>query len=272
MLITGLLAALLAAGQALAQQDAPPADDKARATVEQAIEALGGEKFLKVREIYYRGNYYFWRKGQSSLPLPFVQYIRLPDKLYQEMGEKKRKRISVYNLEKNEGWIIEGRDLREANKQEMDGFRRAVKHTIENLLRSRLNEPGVKLFYYGQDSVSWKQRAEAVELVDAENDSVVIFFDVSTHYPIKIEYQDPDEKTGRRIKIEEEFSNWHSVGGVITPFRTDIYHDGELTMQAFYDSDGVAYDVGLPEELFAKPSLDEKQRKKLLERVKIPKR
>lgn len=272
MFITALLVALLVAGPALAQQNAAPSDDKARATVEQAIRALGGEKFLKVREIYYRGNYYFWRKGQSSLPLPFVQYIRLPDKLYQELGEKKRKRISVYNLDKNEGWIIEGRDLREANQQEMDDFKRGVKHTIENLLRGRPNEPGVKLFYYGEDSVSWKQRAEAVELVDAENDSVVIFFDVSTRYPIKIEYQEPDEKTGRRVKIEEEFSNWHSVDGVLTPFRTDIYHDGELTVQAFYDPDGVAYNIGLPDELFAKPSLDEKQRKKLLDRIRIPRR
>ena len=54
---------------------------------------------------------------------------------------------------------------------------------------------------------------EAVEFIDATNAAVVVFFDLESHLPMKLETHFTD-KMGVRHKQEQEFSNWHVISGV----------------------------------------------------------
>src|SRR5215831_595626 len=101
-----LAALLLSIPETVPGQD----DEKIQKLFRDAIEAMGGEKFLKVDDIVTEGNYFlFDRDGNSSGLIKYNDYTKLPDKSRNELGNKKKERdIVVFNLEKNEGWILEG--------------------------------------------------------------------------------------------------------------------------------------------------------------------
>src|SRR5437867_7659698 len=91
-----------------------------------AIEAMGGETFLKVTDMVSEGNYFqFDRDGNSSGLIKYNDYTKLPDKSRFELGNKKKLRdVTVFNLEKNQGWILEGqKDTRDATAEEMKSFK-----------------------------------------------------------------------------------------------------------------------------------------------------
>lgn len=244
----------------LAQEGKDSKDARATQAIEKAINALGGQAFLQVKDITSSGKYYRFRKGQNSLPISYQDQTRLPDKSRYEEGGKKDRDVYVFNLEAGKGWILETqKGVREAEKEEVDRFKKTVKHAMENVLRTRYKDPSIRLFYYGPGEVSSKKRSEAVELLDDENDSVIVYFDLSNHYPLKIEYTETDP-TGRKSKVEEEFSNWHNVQGVMTPFRIDTYVDGEESAERFVDR--IAYNNNLPDSLFTKPPPPPQKRKK----------
>lgn len=232
--------------------DKESGEKKARALIEQSIQALGGKAYTDVRDIKSSGLFYQFRKGANSAGVPYQDYTRLPNKSrYEEGNKKKDKEVSVFNLDANKGWILEGRKgVREVRPEELDQFKKTVKHAVENLLRTRYKEPGMKLFYFGPEEVIGKVRTEVVELLDPENDSVLIYFDEKTHLPIKLEYTEVTRE-GRKSKVEEEYSNWHVIQGVETPLRIDVFTDGEQSARRHIER--ISYNDKLPDSLFDKP-------------------
>jgi hypothetical protein len=229
-------------------------EKKALEAIERCVKALGGTAFLQVKDMKSSGKYYQFRKGENTLPIMYQDYTRLPDKSRYETGKGKNRDASVFDLAARKGWILEaGKGVREANKEEIDSFKKAVKHAIENVLRTRYKEPGVKLFYFGPEQVTSKKRAEAVQLLDEENDEVTIYIDLSNNLPLKLEYTEalPD---GRKLKIEEEYSNWHSIQGVMTPLRIDTFADGNQASQRFIEK--ISYNNNFPDSLFGKPQVE----------------
>jgi len=115
----------------------------------------------------------------------------------------------------------------------------------------------VKLFYYGPDDVSGPGGNEAVELLDTDNHSVVIFFSVETHLPTKLEGGFVD-KMGFHHKEETEFYNWHWIDGVYAPLRFDVYIDGETSQQRFLEE--LMFNQSIPPDYFLEPQVKEKKK------------
>ena len=95
---------------------------------------------------------------------------------------------------------------------------------------------------------------EAVEFLDATNDSLVIFFDTKTHLPVKTETHNTD-RVGVRHKQEQEFSNWHVIQGINTALRHDVYVDGEISRQRFIEE--LTYNPTFPPGHFEEPVVEE---------------
>ncbi|MBI1748497.1 MAG: hypothetical protein HYR55_18210 [Acidobacteria bacterium] len=252
-----LILLLLIYGMALAQAPGPAQDKesgeaKALAAIQRAIDALGGKTFLQVRDIKSNGRYYQFRKGANTPGVVFQDSTRLPNKSrYEEGTKKKEKDITVFNLDIDKGWMLEGRKgVRDAKPEEVAQFKKTVKHAIENVLRTRYRERGVKLFYFGPEEVAGKIRAEVVEILDQENDSVLVYFDLKTHLPVKLEYTET-AADGRKLKIEEEYTNWHNIEGVRTPMRIDVFTNGDQSSQRFVEK--LSYSSTFTDSLFEKP-------------------
>ena len=86
-----------------------------------------------------------------------------------------------------------------------------------------------------------------------------IAFDVGSGLPFRMEYQEIG-KFGRKLRIAEEFSNWHVIEGVNTPMRTDRFTNEEPSAQVFITK--IDYNVGLPDSLFTEPTINPKYLKK----------
>jgi hypothetical protein len=241
--------ALLLGSVSLRSQDQEK--EKIRKLFEDAIQLLGGETYLKVTDSVSEGNqFYFDRDGNSTGLIKFYDWTKLPDKSRNETGNRKKEmNVVVFNLEKKEGWILEGqKDTRQATDEEMKEFQAAVKHSIENLFRIRYKDPENKLFYLGLADNN--PQLEMVKIIDPENDELTVYFSRLSKLPAKIEYQVVDQR-GIRYRMVDEFSQWHMIQGVNTPLRIDTSRNGRQYFQQFVLK--ITYNNGLKDDFFVKP-------------------
>ncbi len=227
-------------------------EDIIKKLFQDAIEAMGGEAYLNVKDMTSEGQFFqFNSQGENSGLIKFVDYTKLPDKSRHESGNKKRDLdISVFNLEKNEGWIQEGqKDTREAKPEEMRSFRSVVKHSIDTIFHYRYKDPENKLFYMGPGEGK-DVTLELVKIVDPENDETTVYFDRISKLPARIEYRDINNR-GIRVRLVDEFSQWHVIQGVNTPMRVDGSLNGRRASQTFVLK--ISYNTNIPDSFFSKP-------------------
>ncbi len=239
-------------GLALSRAASAQDEERIQKLFAQAIEAMGGEAYLGVKDIVSEGSLFFFdRDGNSSGLIKYSDWTKLPDKSRNEVGNKKKLRdVTVFNLETGEGWILEGqKDTRAATPEEMKGFRNDVRHSIDAIFRYRYKDPGNKLFYLGPGEGA-DVRLEMVKLLDSDNDEVTVYFDRMSSLPSKIEYRSLDKK-GVRQRHVQEFSQWHTIQGVNTPLRVDGFVNGVKSSQLFVLK--LTYNNSLPDSFFVKP-------------------
>ena len=217
-----------------------------------AIEAMGGKNYLEVKTYHKAGRYFiFDKRGRSGFTRFWDWTVFEPIKSRFQLGEDKRQEVTIYNLEIGKGWILEGQSsVEEIPEEKIQEFTKAVQGDIDILLRTRMDEEGMNLFYYGPDEIAGSGEYEAVEFLDAANQSVVIFFDLQSHLPSKMETY-VTNSLGIRLKQETEFANWHTIQGVHTPLRSDHFTDGEISAQLFIEE--VSFNVDIPPAYFLEP-------------------
>ena len=243
---------VLTLGWALARPAWGQDEEKCAKLFQGAVEAMGGQAYLAVTDMVSNGQlFYFNREGANSNLIKFDDYTKLPDKSrYEEGNNKKARDVTVFNLEKNQGWILEGqKPTREATPDEMKGFKAAVKHSIDVIMRYRDKDPANKLFYLGPGQGS-DVVFEMVKLLDPENDEVTVYFDRMSKLPARLVYSSQD-KNGVNLRYQVEFSQWHVIQGVNSPLRTDTYVNGRRLSQIFTLQ--LTYNTGLADDFFSRP-------------------
>jgi hypothetical protein len=217
-----------------------------------AIQTMGGDAFLNVKDMSSEGQYFaFNNQGESSGLIKFTDYTKLPDKSRHESGNRKNDlEITVFNLEKNEGWVyVPAKGAQDAKPEEMKGFRNVVKHSLDMIFRDRYKDPENKLFYLGPGEGT-DVTLELVKIVDPENDETTVYFDRISKLPVRIEYRDLNSR-GVRVRLVDEYSQWHMIQGVNTPMRIDGYVNGRRSSQTFVLK--IVYNTNIPDSFFSKP-------------------
>ena len=219
---------------------------KARAILDEAIQALGGQAYLTVQDMTLEGRSYSFHHGEpNSLGTLFWRFKKYPDKDRFELT-KKRDVIEIYSGDK--GYEITYRGVHNMDeKEELIPYLRRRHFALEIVLRQWLNEPGVALFYEGQTVAAQKQ-VEQVTVMNARNEAVTLYLDSNTHLPVKksFSWRDPTDK--QRNVEEEIFDNYRPAQSVMTPFDTTRFFNGEMSAQAFLTS--VSYNQRLSDALF----------------------
>jgi len=228
---------------------------KAREVIATSIEAMGGEAYLNITHMMSHGRYFAFRKGRKAFARFHDWTVYDPVKWRFQLGKGKDQTVQIFNLELGKAWTLEGKDYVEDIPEEaIQNFRRNSRKDMDLMLRERLNEEGMNLYYYGPNDVAGTGEVEAVEFLDSTNDSLVIFFDTRSHLPVKTETHYTD-KVGVRHKQEQEFVNWHVIQGVNTALRHDVYVDGEVSTQRFIEE--LTYNPTIPKEYFEEPVVEE---------------
>jgi hypothetical protein len=213
-----------------------PEDDnsrKARAIVAQGIEALGGQAYLNIRDREQTGRGYTLHHGQqTSNGVLFWNFSEFPDK---ERIELTPERDVTELFVGNKGYEITYKGVHPMEQKDLDEYLRFRHFSLDSVLRTWVNEPGV-IFLFDGNAIAAQHEALQVTLINAQDESVTLYFDVNTHLPIKkaFTWRDPVD---RQKNLEEEvYDNYKSVSGVTAPFNVTRYFNGDMSRQRFYFS------------------------------------
>lgn len=225
---------------------------KARELIQQAIQALGGDAFLQVRDSTCTGRLSsFGSQGDLNGYQQIWDFYILPEKNRTEYG-KKRNIIEIYNGE--QGWTLDRGGVEDMPVIQAQGNMENVSKNINHLFRKRLNEEGLVFRYGGTDIVDLKPM-DWVEITDRQRKTTRIAFDRVNGLPARAVFITRDPETRERYEEVEFYSNYHAVAGVQTPLQVARLRNGRKVYQVFWES--CQYNTGLPEEMFTRPGLEQ---------------
>jgi len=229
---------------------------KAKQILQSAIGALGGSTYLNIHDetcTYRLGN--FDHSGQLTGFGKDIDYSIPPTKDRTELLPK-RNQITIFNGDK--GWVLDRGGVSEAPGSDLIEFQANTAVDLDNILRNRINEPGMVFRYAGPDVVDLNQ-ADWVELVDQENRTIRIAIATGTHLPVRETVETRDPRTQMKSQEVYIFSNYHPIDGIETAFQITHSRNDIKIYQAFVDS--CQYNTNLPESMFTKESLDDRWEK-----------
>lgn len=238
---------------------------KARALLNQAIEALGGNAYLTYASRSESGRYYPMHHGRTdSTGLPYNYYLEYPDKDRFEVvalkdihvipgtidigGVKSGHKVDLVLIHNGDrGYEVTYKGTAAQDKIDLENYLRRRRHSVEWVFRKWINDPTVALFYDGLAIVDSKP-TEGVTLLNSQNDSVSVALDQITHYPIRISYSWRDPKDKQKNVEEEVYDSYKLVQGIWTPHSITRYLNGESSQQRFIYT--AKYNLNLPDTLF----------------------
>lgn len=237
---------------------------KARAVLDQTVETLGGDWYLTYQNKEETGRYYPLYHGRTnSTGIPYNYYIEYPDKdRFEVLGlkdihvipgqidigsvkSKKADLVLIHNGDK--GYEITYKGTAAQETEDLQNYLRRRPHSLEWIFRKWVRDPNVALFYEGQSVVNGKE-CEGVTLLNIQNDSVSIYLDLNTHYPVKISYSWRDPKDKQKNVEEEVYDNYKLVQAIWTAHSITRYFNGETSQQRFVNT--AVYNQKLPESMF----------------------
>jgi hypothetical protein len=236
---------------------------QARAVLDKTIEALGGQPYLTYENRCEVGRYYPLYHGRTeSTGIPYRYYVEYPEKdrfevihtkdvflLFGSVSDikvmNKSDIVLIHNGDK--GYEITYKGTAAQDKLDLENYLRRRGHSLEWVFRKWIRDPNVALFYDGTAVVDGKV-TEGVTLLNSQNDSVSVFLDQNTHYPVKISYSWRDPKDKQKDVEEEVYDSYKPVQGIWTPHSITRYFNGETSQQRFIAT--ASYNQKLPDSMF----------------------
>jgi hypothetical protein len=236
--VSSPLASAQTGGQAPAEtaaaQPAIPTDQensrKARALLDQAIQALGGQAFLEMHTMEQEGRTYSFYHGRpTSNGVLFWRFLEYPDK---ERLEVTKERDVAYLYNGNKGYELTYKGPKPLETKDLDDYLRRRKFSLDTLLRVWAKDPTVALFYDGT-ALAGNLPAQQITLINAKDEAVDLFFDLDTHLPLKKSYKWRDPVDKERNFEEEIYDNYRAVQGVMIPWGFTRYFNGDMQSERF---------------------------------------
>ncbi|MGZ6264718.1 MAG: hypothetical protein ACXWSD_18485 [Bdellovibrionota bacterium] len=218
---------------------------KAKTIIEQGIEALGGQAYLTIRDREQQGRGYGFHSGRpTGSGGPFWSFSEFPDK---ERIEFTKERDIAQLYVGNKGYEITYKGPHPVEAKDLEDYLRRRHFSLDTVLRTWVNDPNVVLIYEG-NAIAAQHPAVRVTLINGQNESVALYFDVDTHLPVKksFEWRDPVDK---QKNLEEEiYENYRAVSGVMAPYNLTRYFNGDMANQRFLNT--VTINQGLDPAMF----------------------
>jgi hypothetical protein len=236
------------------------AEQRGRKLIDDAVQALGGEKFLHMQDRTESGRAYsFYREQISGLSIAkiYTRYITVAaGKTGEDLGQRERQAFGKnedYSVLFNENgaWEITWRGAKELPKDQYARYRDSTLRNIFYILRQRLNEPGMIFEYRGSD-VFENQPVEIIDITDSQDRLVTLFLHQSTKLPLRQLYARRNPQTKERDEEVTLFSRYRDVGGGIQwPHQIRRERNGEKVYEIF--SESVMVNKDLTDDLFTLP-------------------
>ncbi|MEZ5402870.1 MAG: hypothetical protein R2729_24550 [Bryobacteraceae bacterium] len=240
----------MAAGAAIAAPVVDPARPDARAIVDRAIDALGGQHFTGMQDRTLHAWTGAWHDGVAK-----HARTRL-DTLYTADGVRERhtfdkKETHWLLFAGNEATEVTFRGQRPLAPEKAAALRDATPDNILEILRHRTGEPGFTATYRGPD-ICEKQSGYVVDVAASIDDPLLtVCFSQTTGLPISQTERKRDPQSGLPYDSVIVFSRYTEAGGVVWPRHVARLEAGELVGELFVEA--MEVNTGLPAERFFLP-------------------
>ncbi|MEO8096467.1 MAG: hypothetical protein ABI811_02115 [Acidobacteriota bacterium] len=264
----------LAASLAFAQD----AQQKGKRLIDEAIAALGGEKFLNVQNRVELGRAYsFFQQNLSGLSVAhfYTQYVpvdasKTATALAQQEHQAFSKDEEFFNVFREEGgWEVTYRGPKPLEKDQIVRHHDSLMHNIFYILRNRLKEPGM-IFEAKAGQVLDNVPVNVVDVIDSTNRVVTVYLHQTTKLPVQQAWTWRDPQTRERNDEVTRFSRYRDVDGTQWPYQTHRERNGLKIYEMFADT--VLINQDLDERRFLVPGPDTRPLKNTWKDVKLGKK
>lgn len=189
--------------------------------ISKTIAALGGaEAIQSVKSVKVSADATVSMGGQE-MTLAIVDLIVYPDKERQEITMPMGQMVQV--IAGNQAWMETPQGTRDAPESMRQEMAKSIDRDLIRLLQ--LAAAGeVTTQALGEEQTDGKA-AQVVLLSRDEDLSVKLYLDPESNLPLKRSYQ--GNAMGRPAKLDEVFTDWREVNGVLLPFHQTTYADGQ---------------------------------------------
>jgi hypothetical protein len=242
---------------AAAQAVVTSGDKRAKQVIDDAIAALGGEKFLKIEDRVESGRAYsFYNDRLSGLSIAriYTRYTTVaPAESGRVLATRERQEFGKNGdtaavLREEGAANLDWRGAKPMPKDQFERYRDSTLRNIFYILRVRLNEPGLTFESRGTEVVDYLP-VDTVEIVDSENRSVTVYFHQSTKLPIKQVFNWREPQTRELNEEVTRFARYREIGGIQWPQQITRERNGDKIYQIFAES--VQFNANLTDDLFS---------------------
>lgn len=217
-----------------AQQPPAPAlprriDPKAEQILNRTIQALGGPAFLNFKTQTTKGRTFAIHDETTSGLAPFQSYIQYPDKRRFSYG-KTLPVILINNGDK--GWEIDRYGLISQPLEQVQRWIVSNRFCLENLLRLRINDPGVLVQVGGVDFVD-NAATQGIEITEPGGTVTRLDLNRQTFLPTRITYRVRNPKTGDYDDYSDAYADYKMIEGIQTPMHISRYLNDERSGEIF---------------------------------------
>ena len=225
-----------------------PDAERGKRVIQQAIQALGGQAYLNVREVREEGrafsfSHYEEINGMTNL----VNYEHYPDEFRQEQGKHHE---FIFVLNGDRAWDATFRGVAPIPQAEIDRILLGRKLSADTILRFRLNEPGIDITHVGIDFIDG-QPADVIDVYDKDRNEVKIAIDQFSHCPVQRswERQLPNHEREQNVETLGKYSPAKN-SPVLFPYYVRRERNGIKIFEAFFANVEVGH---APDSLFERP-------------------
>jgi hypothetical protein len=246
---------------------------KAKQLLQQVINALGGQAYLNVRDTDCDGR--IAQFGSNDELMGFTMFRDmwvLPDKNRTEYIAKAHNTITTFLMgvddlsithggimvtifDGDHGWLLDKGGVSDQPEDTIATFNEKAKSGMNNMLRLRMNQPGVQAQYGGTDLIDMKE-AEWIDFTDRDHRDLRLAVDKNTHIPLRWVVETRDPETRERAEVTTSYGQYQTFDGVKTPLNLVQARNDKNVSQTFLT--GCKYNSNPATQLFTRASLDQR--------------
>ena len=235
--------------------------ERGRKIVDDALEALGGARFLAMRDREEEGRVYsFYRERLQGMSIAriYTHYVLKPDSpsadfvgVYERQSFGKKKEDSAVLFNESGGYQVSYRGATPLPADRLERYRESTIRNVFYILRQRLNEKGL-LFDFQSSEVFQNLPVDVVNIVDSENRTTTVYFHHSSKLPVRQVFFHRDAVTKEKDEEVTVFTKYRDAGGVKWPYSIMRERNGEKIFEIF--SESVTIGLAMNEDLFKLPT------------------
>jgi hypothetical protein len=214
---------------------------RGRALLTQMVTALGGDAWLHRSYWTAEGKGGIFYKGLPSEGMvqfeefhraaPFGVRIEIITKMGVFIPTAKRDIAQVWTPDT--GYEVTYRGSKELPAEIVADNLRWRAHSLDTVVRQWLPQPGTAVVYEGTTQVE-RRIADRVSVLSANNDTVTLELDATTHLPLDLAFETRNETYHDHDAYREEYADYQPIGGTMTPLTLTRYKNGDMIAERFY--------------------------------------